>query len=83
MHQIRLDLEKKIKIVGNTEKKDLLVSFRVDERFRADLLEMAHTKGTDLANLVSTYCINGYTEDLKELLLIKQSGRKSLADLLG
>ncbi len=82
-HQLKIDFEKKIKIVEDDEKLgELPLSIRVTDKFKDDLKEMAAAKGINLSELCVSYLINNYTEDYKTLLLIQQSGNKTLRDLL-
>jgi hypothetical protein len=66
-----------------TDKKgDLPLSFRVTDKFKTDLHDMARIKGVSLSDLCCEYLINSYTEDYKNYLLLQQSGDKTLRDLL-
>lgn len=48
----------------------------------AALSDVAQAKGTDLSSLVMEYVVNGYLEDLKEILLIQAKGNVTVRDLL-
>lgn len=81
--QLKIDFEKKIKIIEDDEKLgDLPLSVRITDKFREDLRAMAAAKGISLSELCTSYLINSYTEDYKTLLLIQQAGNKTLRDLL-
>ena len=81
--QLKIDFEKKIKIVEDEDKKgDLPLSLRITDKFRADLQSMANAKGITMSELCVSYLINNYTEDYKTMLLIQQSGNKTLRELL-
>lgn len=83
-HQLKIDFEKKIRIVEDDEKLgELPLSIRITDKFKSDLKEMAAAKGCDsVSELCMSYLINGYTEDYKTFLLLQQSGNKTLRELL-
>ncbi|PKN20909.1 MAG: hypothetical protein CVU71_03780 [Deltaproteobacteria bacterium HGW-Deltaproteobacteria-6] len=81
--QLKIDFVKQIRIVEPDDKKgDLPLSFRVTDKFKTDLHDMARIKGVSLSDLCCEYLINSYTEDYKNYLLLQQSGDKTLRDLL-
>jgi len=51
------------------EKKDNLISFRVGDKFKTELSDMAKAKGfNSLSDLVMQYVIDQYSEDYRLLL---------------
>jgi hypothetical protein len=81
--QIKLDLLSTVKTPIEDEKKDSLVSFRIGEKFKADLSEMAKAKGLNsLSDLVAEYVIEKYSEDYKSLLLLKLKERKTVREIM-
>lgn len=83
MKQITLDLTSNPRPPIDNEKKDTLISFRVGEKFKADLSDMAQAKGLDsLSDLIAEYVIEKYSEDYKTLLLLKLKERKTVREML-
>ena len=80
--QMKLDLLSSVKQIPD-EKKDSLISFRVGEKFKADLTDIAKAKGLDsLSDLVAEYVIEKYSEDYKSLLLLKLKERKTVREIM-
>lgn len=64
------------------EKKQALLSFRVGEKFKADLETVCAAKGIGFSELLQEYVIKGFLEDYKTILLIQSKGKATLRDLL-
>lgn len=64
-------------------KKDCLISFRVGEKFKNDLTDIAKAKGLNsLSDLVAEYVIEKYTQDYQTLLMIQLKELKTVRELL-
>ena len=80
MTQLKLDFSQRLVI--DDEKKTELISFRMGDKFKSDLSSVALAKGIDLSVLVHEYCIKGFLEDYKNILLLQMNGRKTVKELL-
>ena len=70
------------RLIIDGEKKTELISFRAGEKFKTDLSAVANAKGIDLAVLIHEYCIQGFLEDYKNILLTQMNSRKTVKELL-
>lgn len=64
------------------EKKQALLSFRVGEKFKADLEAVCRAKGIGMSELLYEYAIHGFLEDYKTILMIQTRGKSTLQDIL-
>jgi hypothetical protein len=64
------------------EKKSALISFRVGEKFKADLEAVCTAKNVGMSELLYEYSVNGFLDDYKTILLIQSSGKSTLRELL-
>lgn len=81
MQQLKIDFSAP-KIPVEDEKKTELISFRVGEKFKADLDVIAKAKNIDLSKLCQEYMLKGFMEDYKTILLIEFNGNRTLRDFL-
>lgn len=80
--QFKVDFSRVTAAALSDEKRLDLISFRVTEKFKAELLAVANAKGKDLSGLLYEYAVKGYLEDLKEILLVQMNGNVTVRDLL-
>ncbi len=80
MTQLKLDFSSRLVI--DDEKKTELISFRMGDKFKTDLSSVALAKGIDLSVLIHEYCIKGFLEDYKNILLLQMNSRKTVKELL-
>ncbi len=80
MSQLKFDFSSRLII--DDEKKTELISFRAGDKFKADLNAVARAKGIDLSVLIHEYCIKGFLEDYKNILLSQMNSRKTVKELL-
>ena len=81
MTQLKLDFSAP-RLVIDDEKKTELISFRTGEKFKSDLYAVANAKGIDLSVLIHEYCIKGFLDDYKNILLLQMNSRKTVKELL-
>ena len=79
--QLKIDFSAP-RITISDEKKTELLSFRIGERFKSDLDEMARAKGIDLSKLCQEYILKQYIEDYKDLLLLQINGNITVRELM-
>lgn len=80
MVQIKLDFSQPTPI--HNEKRDQTITFRAGAKFKDDLAALAAAKGVDVSMLIFEYCIKGYLEDYKTILLMQAHGDKPLREIL-
>lgn len=80
MSQLKLDFSSHL--IVDDEKKTELISFRAGDKFKSDLAAVASAKGIDLSVLIHEYCIKGFLEDYKNILLLQMNSRKTVKELL-
>lgn len=78
--QLKIDFSSP-RVSVEDEKKTELVSFRVGEKFKSDLNEMAQNKGIDISKLCQEYILQGFLNDYKNLLLLQFNGNLTIRDL--
>jgi hypothetical protein len=78
---MRLDFSRPYSPIED-EKKQSLISFRIGEKFKADLESVCKAKGVGMSELLHEYAVRGFLEDYKTVLLLQSRGKATLRDLL-